>query len=78
MWVGGNVRRHRYRITISGALGEIGCEAFGDFRIEAKGKDTALVGDLDQAALYGALNRVLIFGFELLELTRLPDPVAVA
>jgi hypothetical protein len=36
------------------------------------------VGDLDQAALYGALNRILIFGFELLELTRLPDPVAVA
>lgn len=60
------------------ALGEIGGEAFGDFRIEAKGTDTALVGDLDQAALYGALNRILMFGFELLELTRLPDPVAVA
>lgn len=72
------MRTHRYRITISGALGEIGCEAFGDFRIEAKGTDTALVGDLDQAALYGALNRILMFGFELLELTRLPDPVAVA
>jgi hypothetical protein len=72
------VRTHRYRITISGALGEVGCEAFGDFRIEAEGTDTALVGDLDQAALYGALNRILMFGLELLELTRLPDPVAVA
>jgi hypothetical protein len=67
------VRTHRYRIRISGSLGEIGREAFGDFRIEANSTDTILVGDLDQAALYGALNRILTLGFELLELTRLND-----
>ena len=67
------MRTHRYRIRISGALDEIGREAFGDFLIEANGTDTILTGDLDQAALYGALNRIITFGFELLELTRLTD-----
>jgi hypothetical protein len=64
------VGTHRYRITISGSLGAIGREAFGDLRIEANGTNTTLVGDLDQAALYGTLNRILTLGFELLELTR--------
>jgi len=70
------VRTHRYRITILGSLGEIGREAFGDFRIQSNGTNTTLVGDLDQAALYGALNRILMLGFELLELTRLTDGAA--
>jgi hypothetical protein len=64
------VRTHRYRITVSGSLGDIGREALGEFRIESNGTDTTMVSDLDQAALYGALNRILAFGFELLELTR--------
>jgi hypothetical protein len=67
------VRTHRYRITISGHLGEIGREAFGDFRVEPNGTVTVLVGDLDQAGLYGALNRILALGFELLELARVTD-----
>ena len=70
---GSYVRTHRYQITISGSLGEISREAFGDFRIESNGTDTTLVGDLDQAALYGVLNRILALGFELLEMTRLTD-----
>jgi hypothetical protein len=72
------VRAHRYRITISGNLDEIGREAFGDFRIEASGADTALTGDLDQAALYGALNRILTLGFDLLEVTRLAEPTLIS
>jgi hypothetical protein len=67
------VRTHRYQITISGKLGDIGREAFRDFRIESNGTSTTLVGDLDQAALYGTLNRILTLGFELLALTRLAD-----
>jgi hypothetical protein len=51
----------------------IGREAFGDFLIEANGINTVLAGDLDQAALYGTLNRVLSLGFELVELSRLGD-----
>ena len=64
---------HRYRITIAGGLGEIGREAFGDFLIEPNGTDTALIGDLDEMALYGALDRILAFGLELVELDRLSD-----
>ncbi len=67
------MRTHRYRITIAGGLGEIGREAFGDFLIEPNGADTVLIGDLDQAALHGALNRILSLGLELVELDRLPN-----
>lgn len=67
------MQTHRYRITISGGLGEIGREAFGEFRIENNGTDSVLTGDLDQAALYGTLNRILSLGFELLELKRVGD-----
>lgn len=66
------MRKHTYRITIAGGLGEIGREAFSDFRIEANGASTVLIGDLDQAALYSALNRILSLGFELVALSRLP------
>jgi hypothetical protein len=66
------VRTHCYRITIAGGLGEIGREAFSDFRIETDGGDTILTGNLDQAALYGTLNRILSLGFELIELRRMP------
>ena len=44
---------------------------FGDFRIERDGTNTVLIGDLDQAALYGALNRVLMLGLELVGLHRM-------
>ena len=64
---------HRYQITISGELGEIGREAFGGFKIESDDGTTILTGDLDQAALYGTLNRILSLGFELIQLNRLGD-----
>ena len=64
---------HCYRITIDGVLGEIGREAFADFLIEPDGGTTVLTGELDQAALYGALNRVLSLGLELVELSRVTE-----
>jgi hypothetical protein len=71
---GGAVPTHRYRITISGALGEIGREVFGDLRVQGDGGgNTVPVGDLDEAALYGVLNRVRVLGLELVELSRLPQ-----
>ena len=65
------MRTHRYQITIAGGLGEVGRKAFSDFLIEPNGANTALIGDLDQVALYGALNRILALGLELVELRRL-------
>jgi len=67
------VRTYSYLITIVGGLGEIGREAFGDFRIESNGINTVLAAELDQAALHGALNRIMALAFELVELRRLPD-----
>ena len=64
---------YQYQITISGGLGEIGREAFGDFKIESDDTFTVLTADLDQAALYGTLNRILSLGFELIRLNRLAD-----
>ena len=70
------MRTHYYRITIVGGLGEIGREAFGDFRIESDGMDTVLAAEMDQAALHGAVNRIMALGIELAELRRLPDGVS--
>jgi len=67
------VRTYRYMITILGGLGDTFREAFGDFRIEPNGTSTVLVGDLDQAALYGALSRIQSLGLELVGLSRLAD-----
>ena len=64
---------HRYRIVISGALGEVGREVFADLRIEGNGADTSLTGDLDESALYGVLDRILVLGLEIVELNRLPE-----
>jgi hypothetical protein len=68
------VRTRRYRITISGGLGETCREAFRDFHIEPSGKDTALTGDLDQAGLHSALTRIQELALELVEITLLPEP----
>ncbi len=65
---------YRYRITVSGALGEVGHEVFGDLRVDGDGggTNTVLTGDLDEAALYGVLDRILVLGLEIVELSRLP------
>jgi hypothetical protein len=70
------VRTYRYQIIISGALGELGREAFADLRMENANGNTMLIGDLDQAALYNALNRILALGLELVALNRLSEAPA--
>jgi hypothetical protein len=70
---GGDVGIHRYRITVAGVLGETARAWFGDFQTEPVGGNTALIGDLDQADLFGALNRILALGLELVEVTRLEN-----
>lgn len=67
------MRTHRYQITILGGLGELGREVFADFKIEYADGKTLLAGDLDQAGLYNALNRILALGLELVALSRLDE-----
>jgi hypothetical protein len=67
------MRARRYRITVCGRLDEVGREAFGGFDITPDGTNTALTGDLDQAALHGTLNRIRALGLELAEIAFLAD-----
>jgi hypothetical protein len=67
------VGRHWYRIIVSGRLGKIAREIFEDLRVDYDGTNTGLTGDLDQAGLYGVLNRIPAFGLELVALSRLDD-----
>ena len=65
------MRTHRYRITIVGRLGPAAIEEFASFDITPDGPATALAGELDQAALHGALNRIRSLGLELVGVDRL-------
>ena len=71
--IGSNVRPHHYRIIVSGRLGRFTREVFEDLCVEYDGANTGLTGELDQAALYSVLNRILAFGLELVALNRLDD-----
>jgi hypothetical protein len=64
---------YRYRIIVSGRLGTITREVFEDLCVEYDGANTGLTGELDQAALYGVLNRIPAVGLELVALSRLDD-----
>ena len=69
----GSVASYRYRITVRGGLGVASRAAFEGFAIVSDGTETTLIQDLDQAALYGALNRIQSLGLELVALIRLAD-----
>jgi hypothetical protein len=62
---------HRYWILIAGGLTEAAREAFDAWKIEPVDADTAPIGDMDQAALHGLLNRIRCLGRALIEVRRL-------
>ena len=64
---------HPYRIIVSGRPGKLTRAIFEDLSVEYDGANTGLTGELDQAALYSVLNRILAFGLELVALSRLDD-----
>jgi len=64
---------YRYRIRVSGRLGETICSAFPSLQAQASGGDTVLTGPLpDRAALYGVLAQIEALGLDLVEVRRLP------
>ena len=67
------MRPHRYRIIVSGTLGELTRQEFEDLCVESDGADTGLTGELDQAGLFGVLNRIMAFGLELVALSRIDE-----
>lgn len=64
---------HRYRIIVSGTLGELTRQVFEDLYVECDGANTGLSGELDQAGLFGVLARIMEFGLEVVALSRLDD-----
>ena len=63
----------RYRITIRGRISERFASMFEDMTTEPGAGVTMLVGDLvDQAQLYGVLDRLRALGVELVSLTEEP------
>ncbi|RKS71035.1 hypothetical protein BZB76_5517 [Actinomadura pelletieri DSM 43383] len=63
-----------YEITIHGRVGESLRLAFEELSVTLHPAETVLRGRaLDQAALYGILDRIQALGFELVEVRRLPS-----
>lgn len=63
----------RYRITIRGGIPERYASMFEDLTTEPGAGVTTLVGDLvDQAQLYGVLDRLRTLGVELVSITEEP------
>jgi hypothetical protein len=62
-----------YEIRIKGRVTDSFRIAFEDLSVTVNPVETVLRGvDLDQAALYGILDRIQALGFELVEVRRLP------
>jgi hypothetical protein len=62
----------RYEITIRGRLSETLMLAFDDLGAAPAGADTVIRGGIvDQAALYGVLERIESLGLELLDVRRI-------
>ncbi|MGH3793276.1 MAG: hypothetical protein ACRDSP_00115 [Pseudonocardiaceae bacterium] len=67
-----------YEIHIKGRVNESFRCAFEELTITVQPIETVLRGaDLDQAALYGILDRIQALGLELIEIRRLPDEPVV-
>lgn len=61
---------HRYFITVKGKLGEASLAAFDGMKVTYDAGRTVLVADLDQAALYGVLQRIYTLTLELVSVVR--------
>ncbi|GCD47970.1 hypothetical protein [Streptomyces paromomycinus] len=62
-----------FEIRVRGRVGAALTSAFGELTVRLRPAETVLYGaELDQAALYGILDRIQALGLELLEVRRLP------
>lgn len=63
-----------YDVTIRGEPGDVLLGAFSDVTVSQASGVTVLSADLDQAGLYGLLQRVADLGVELLGVQSVADP----
>jgi hypothetical protein len=70
---GGRPEGSGYEIRIKGRVADSFRIAFEDLTVTVNPVETVLRGvDLDQAALYGILERIQALGFQLTEVRKLP------
>jgi hypothetical protein len=62
-----------FRVVLRGRLSERFASAFDGMKLEPGPGKTTLVGSLDQAQLWGILERVREFGFELLRVEEVSE-----
>ncbi|MGZ4775490.1 MAG: hypothetical protein ACXVYW_09340 [Oryzihumus sp.] len=65
-----------YEIRVAGAVPEEDLKDMGAVALTPGHVDTILYGIPDQAALYGLLARLRALGVEVVEVRRVPEPVA--
>jgi hypothetical protein len=61
------------RIVVRGRLSDRFASAFDGMELVAGAGETALVGRLDQAQLWGVLERAREFGLELVRIEEVPE-----
>jgi hypothetical protein len=62
-----DMKSTRYEITVRGRLSDTLIDAFVGLSAAPAGANTVLCGPIDQAALYGVLERIESLGLELLD-----------
>jgi hypothetical protein len=62
-----DMKSTRYEITVRGRLSDTLIDAFVGLSAAPAGANTVLRGPIDQAALYGVLERIESLGLELLD-----------
>jgi hypothetical protein len=61
-----------YEIRIAGQLDDTTVAAFAGLEVTHHNQVTVIVGEFDQAALHGMLERIRSLGLDLLEARRIP------
>ena len=69
--VDGTAVATRYAIRVAGELDEATAEAFAGLDVTRGEGVTAIVGDFDQAALHGQLERIRALGLELIDVRKI-------
>jgi hypothetical protein len=64
------VSAHRYRIRVMGRVGAAAADPFDGLEVTQQGGYSEIRGLLDQTGLFGVLQRIQVFAFELVDVQR--------
>lgn len=67
--------KHLYRIRVVGGVGEAAMDPFDGLEVTCRNGYSEIRGRLDQAGLFGVLQRIQIFALELVDIQREEQPI---